>query len=84
MRKLSKIFLPLLLALFVALPVSGLAAGSPDFVALAKELKPAVVNISTSQKAKIARPNFHGNPHSPYNDFFDDFFNRFFQRNNLV
>ena len=69
----------LLLALLLALPLTGAASSLPDFVAMSKQLKPAVVNISTAKKIKQRRPNFPGNPHSPYNDFFDDFFYRFMQ-----
>jgi len=54
------------------------AATPPDFVALARELKPAVVNISTAKTVRPRRPALPG-PRSPYNDFFDDFFDRFFQ-----
>jgi serine protease Do len=69
----------LLLALLLALPLTGTASGLPDFVAMSKELKPAVVNISTAKMVKQRRPAFPGTPHSPYNDFFDEFFDRFFQ-----
>ncbi len=69
----------LLLALLLALPLTGTAANLPDFVALSKQLKPAVVNISTAKKIKQRRPNFPGSPRSPYNDFFDEFFDRFMQ-----
>ncbi len=69
-------------ACFLALP--GMAAQAktlvPDFVALAKNDKPTVVNISSS---KIIRPQtpFRGSPSNPYgqHDPFQDFFNRFFQ-----
>jgi len=54
------------------------AAAPPDFVALASELKPAVVNISTAKTVRPRRPTLPS-PRSPYNDFFDDFFDRFFQ-----
>ncbi|HEY6837685.1 MAG TPA: DegQ family serine endoprotease [Geobacteraceae bacterium] len=52
----------------------------PDFVQLAKELKPSVVNISTAktikpQQRQFRRP-FGGSPFG--NDPFQDFFDRFF------
>ena len=73
-------FIILLLSLLLSLPLSGLAAAPPDFVVLAKELKPAVVNISTAQKAKQPRrPMQPRSPFGPHNDLFDDFFNRFFE-----
>jgi serine protease Do len=50
------------------------AQGLPDFVALAKRLKPEVVNISTTQTTKeIAGPNPFGQ-----NDPFGEFWKRFF------
>jgi len=54
-------------------------AALPDFVELAKKLKPAVVNIGTAKTVKpqrrMQRP-FGGNPFG--NDPFGDFFDRFF------
>lgn len=49
----------------------------PDFVELAKELKPTVVNISTTRvvKQQLRRPQ--GSPFGT--DPFDDFFEKFFQ-----
>ena len=50
---------------------------TPDFVELAKKLKPAVVNISTSKTIAPQRSLQH--PRNPFGqDPFDDFFNRFF------
>ncbi|MEI6209977.1 MAG: peptidase, partial [Desulfuromonadales bacterium] len=52
---------------------------SPDFVELAKNLNPVVVNIRTAKnivpKQKLRRPQ-HQNPFG--NNFFDEFFNRYF------
>jgi len=60
------------------LPLSSVSAASlPDFTVLAKELKPAVVNISTSKTYRPRSP-IMPSPRSPHNDFFDDFFDRFF------
>ncbi len=71
--------LVLLLLLAMALPLPSAAAPViPDFVVLAKELKPAVVNISTTKKVRSRRPALPG-PHTPYHDFFDEFFERFFE-----
>lgn len=63
-----------LVATAVAKPVS------PDFVDLAKKLKPTVVNIRTSKNIKPAqqrsgRNQFH--QPSPFDDFFKDFFGQF-------
>jgi len=53
----------------------------PDFVELAKQLKPTVVNIGTEKKPKLQRRQQqrpYGN--SPFgNDPFQDFFDRFFE-----
>jgi len=79
MRLCPQIILGLALAAAaLTLPTQLPAATPPDFVALARELKPAVVNISTSKTVQPRRPALPG-PRSPYNDFFDDFFDRFFQ-----
>ncbi|MCD6525996.1 MAG: DegQ family serine endoprotease [Desulfuromonas sp.] len=50
----------------------------PDFVALTKQLKPAVVNISSSKKANSSGGTFD-RLRSPHQDFFEDFFEKFFQ-----
>ena len=45
----------------------------PDFVRLAKQLKPAVVNVSTSQTiTPQKRPHLQGN--DPFQEYFDKFF----------
>jgi serine protease Do len=54
------------------------AAAAPDFVALSKELKPAVVNISTAKTVRPRRPVLPG-PRGPQMDPFEEFFVRFFQ-----
>jgi serine protease Do len=68
--------LPLLLCtLLFPLPLT--AATPPDFVTLASELKPAVVNIST---AKMVRPRGSApGPRAPGADPFEEFFERFFR-----
>jgi len=56
----------------------------PNFADLAEQLKPAVVNISTTQVVKGARPGFRGLPspsplgESGERDPFEEFFERFF------
>jgi len=57
----------------LAFPRPTPAATVPDFVVLAKDLKPAVVNISTSKTVRLRRPVLPG-PRSPQQDFFDRFF----------
>jgi serine protease Do len=66
----------LVLTVLALLPLSGVAQASamlPDFVVLAKRLKPAVVNISTS---KTISPQKRQRPLGidPYQEYFDKFF----------
>jgi serine protease Do len=68
--------------------LSGTAATArettPDFVALAKKLKPAVVNISTAKvknpQKKVRRPRGNQSGTDPFEDFFDRFFEDFPQQ----
>jgi serine protease Do len=78
--RVKPIFATLLLmaVAMLFLPRPTPAATAPDFVALAEDLKPSVVNISTSKTVRLRRPVLPG-PRSPQQDFFDDFFERFFQ-----
>jgi serine protease Do len=69
--------LPLLLLTLLLQPPSLMAATPPDFVALAKELKPAVVNISTSKMVQPRGPA--PGQRSPAPDPFEEFFERFFR-----
>ena len=48
------------------------SAQPPDFVALAEQLKPAVVNIGTAKTVKPRAPMPPG-PHGPGGDMFDEF-----------
>ena len=73
-RLFRSLILVTVLLLFIA---SSSIAATPDFVQLAKDLKPAVVNISTSKTVKSNRPNIPGFGQRP--DGFDDFFERFFR-----
>jgi serine protease Do len=64
----------------LAIPVISIAKPvSPDFVELAKRLKPTVVNIRTTKNIKprqrARNPQLQQNP---FNNFFDDFFGRNF------
>ncbi len=72
----SKHFLLISLLIFGwAVTVS---AQPPDFVTLAEQLKPAVVNIGTAKTVKPRAPMPPG-PHGPGGDMFDEFFERFFR-----
>ena len=54
------------------------AAQPPDFVSLAEQLKPAVVNIGTAKTVKPRTPSYPG-PQGPHGDMFEEFFERFFR-----
>ena len=77
MQKQQRVFAKnLVLTLLATLLLSGVAQAAavlPDFVALAKRLKPAVVNISTS---KTITPQKHQNQPGldPFQEYFDKFF----------
>lgn len=82
MRKQSTMFLALVICcvtLSALFSESALAkAITPDFVELAKKLKPTVVNISTAKTIKPQR-RFQRPFGTPFgNDPFQDFFDRFF------
>lgn len=52
---------------------------SPDFVVLAKQLNPTVVNIRTAKNIKPKQRLRRQQPQNPFgNNFLDDFFNRFY------
>jgi len=66
----------LVLTLLVGSLCTGLAQAAallPDFVALAKRLKPAVVNISTS-KTITPQKRQHPSGNDPFQEYFDKFF----------
>lgn len=90
MRHLGNCLLPLLiLSLSFCVPTySSAKTVSPDFVELAKNLKPSVVNISTAKVLKKQKRQLRQNPFGPPSggDPFQDFFDRFFEeqpQNNL-
>jgi len=72
----SKLFLLVSLLIF-GWAVSA-TAQPPDFVTLAAQLKPSVVNIGTAKTVKPRAPMPPG-PHGPGGDMFDEFFERFFR-----
>ncbi|MFO7982231.1 MAG: DegQ family serine endoprotease [Desulfuromonadales bacterium] len=71
-------FITFLAILLVCSIQSAKAASSPDFVAMANEHTPAVVNISTSKTITPQDRQMPGQ-RQPVPDFFDEFFERFFQ-----
>ncbi|MBW2450955.1 MAG: DegQ family serine endoprotease [Deltaproteobacteria bacterium] len=73
--RLVKHLLAVLLITLWALPAM---AEVPDFVELADQLKPAVVNIRTAKTVQRQSPSFPG-PRSPGQDMFEEFFERFFR-----
>ncbi len=66
----------LLLTAVTISPVSAKGIG-PDFVELAKRLKPTVVNISAAKHAQPQRKSTRPQA-NPFNDPFQDFFEQFF------
>ncbi|MEJ2362754.1 MAG: DegQ family serine endoprotease [Gammaproteobacteria bacterium] len=68
--------LAVLLVSVLLVPVSW-AASLPDFTGLVKEVAPAVVNISTTQKVKIDRGN-QNIPNLPENSPWGDLLRKFF------
>jgi serine protease Do len=54
-----------------------MSGGLPDFVSLAKKMRPVVVNISTTQMSEARGPQEFGSPfgeEDPFNDFWRRFF----------
>ena len=78
MNKLLRIKLFLLVALLTLGWTASAAAQPPDFVSLAEQLKPAVVNIGTAKTVKPKAPMYPG-PQGPGGDMFEEFFERFFR-----
>jgi serine protease Do len=78
MNKLLRIKLFLLFALLTFGWTAAAAAQPPDFVSLAEQLKPAVVNIGTAKTVKPKAPMYPG-PQGPGGDMFEEFFERFFR-----
>jgi serine protease Do len=70
----------LLVGLIISLAMPSLSTArttSPDFVEMAKRLKPTVVNIRTAKVIK-PRPNLQRpRMQSPFDNFFEDFFGQF-------
>ena len=72
--RLNISFLVLLLVYFWVVPAG---AQPPDFVSLAGQLKPSVVNIGTAKTVKPRQPLYRG-PRTPNGgDLFEEFFDRF-------
>lgn len=78
MNKLLRKKLFLLVALLTFGWAASAAAQPPDFVSLAEQLKPAVVNIGTAKTVKPKAPMYPG-PQGPGGDMFEEFFERFFR-----
>jgi serine protease Do len=70
---LARFFVFTLLIPSVFPGAAGAAAVAPDFVKLAKQLKPAVVNISTS-KTIAPQKRQHPSGTDPFQEYFDKFF----------
>ena len=67
MNKLSRLkFFPFIVVLMFCTTAVAVAQ-PPDFVTLAEQLKPAVVNIGTAKTVKPRVPGYHG-PQGPHGD----------------
>ncbi len=75
---LARLSFLLVLLLVAETSVPASAAPAPDFAAMAEQLRPAVVNISTAKTVKPRSPAFRG-PQQPGRDLFEEFFERFFR-----
>ncbi len=60
MSKLQRLHVPFLILLLVCCWVVPASAQPPDFVALAEQLKPSVVNIGAAKTVKPRAPTFRG------------------------
>ena len=78
MNKLLRIKLFLLVTFLTFGWTASAAAQPPDFVSLAEQLKPAVVNIGTAKTVQPKAPMYPG-PQGPGGDMFEEFFERFFR-----
>ncbi|MFZ3207598.1 MAG: DegQ family serine endoprotease [Geobacteraceae bacterium] len=73
----TKLLAVVMAGTFIGVGTASAKTVAPDFVELAKKLKPAVVNISTAKN--IAPQKRFRRPHTPFGaDPFEDFFERFF------
>lgn len=79
-KKVASAISLLLVGLIFSLTMPSLSTArtaSPDFVELAKKLKPTVVNIRTAKvikpRSNLQRPRMQ----SPFDNFFEDFFGQF-------
>lgn len=76
-RNKTRLLLLLIICSVVSLQATGAVAALPEFVELAKELKPTVVNINTTRTAKVQQPGqrgFGGQGNDSFNEFFERFF----------
>ncbi len=79
MSKMRRLNIPFLIVLLTCCRVVPANAQPPDFAALAEQLKPSVVNISTEKTVKPGMPSLRGPDAPGGNDPFDEFFERFFR-----
>lgn len=70
------LYLAAVASLMVCTPLWASSGGLPDFTDLVEQVRPAVVNISSTQKIRHARPVIpHGKgPGTPFDDLFRHFF----------
>lgn len=79
MNKLLRLNIPFLIWLLAFCWSVPAAAQPTDFVSLAEQLKPSVVNIGTAKTVKPRTPSYRGPSHPGGGDPFEEFFERFFR-----
>ena len=79
MTRFRQVFYPLLLVIFIATPLSAVAA-LPDFTEIVGDAKNSVVNISTKSKAKRSSSRDFEMPEIPEDTPFGELFEKFFDR----
>jgi len=79
MSKLLRLNIPFLALLLVFCWTMPADAQPPDFVSLAVQLKPSVVNIGTAKTVRARTPSYRGPRNPGGGDPFEEFFERFFR-----
>jgi len=79
MIKSKYLNIPFLILFLICCWTVPAGAQPPDFVSLAEQLKPSVVNIGTAKTVEPRAPQYRGPRNPGGNDLFEEFFDRFFR-----